>query len=179
MGDSFLMRDRFRGFLPVVVDVETGGFNSSTDALLEIAAVLLSLDGSGRLVRGATIREHVRPFMAIACFRLFTFLPDLPLASVPFFFLRMARFTELPAFLPYFAMVVSFHVLIPGPTSKSAHLSLPRSKASWISSASSLVRPSRRRNSFTSSAATSMASPASRPRAICVSFSFSKRSRSS
>lgn len=62
MGDSFLMRDRFRGFLPVVVDVETGGFNSSTDALLEIAAVLLSLDGSGRLVRGATIREHVRPF---------------------------------------------------------------------------------------------------------------------
>jgi ribonuclease T len=62
MGDSFLMRDRFRGFLPVVVDVETGGFNSSTDALLEIAAVLLSLDGSGRLLRGATIREHVRPF---------------------------------------------------------------------------------------------------------------------
>jgi ribonuclease T len=62
MGDSFLMRDRFRGFLPVVVDVETGGFNASTDALLEIAAVLLSLDGSGRLVRGATIREHVRPF---------------------------------------------------------------------------------------------------------------------
>ena len=62
MGDSFLMRDRFRGFLPVVVDVETGGFNASTDALLEIAAVLVSLDGSGRLVRGATIREHVRPF---------------------------------------------------------------------------------------------------------------------
>jgi ribonuclease T len=62
MGDSFLMRDRFRGFLPVVVDVETGGFNASTDALLEIAAVLLSLDGGGRLVRGATIREHVRPF---------------------------------------------------------------------------------------------------------------------
>ncbi|HUG03732.1 MAG TPA: ribonuclease T [Steroidobacteraceae bacterium] len=62
MGDSFLMRDRFRGFLPVVIDVETGGFNASTDALLEIAAVLLSLDGSGRLVRGATIREHVRPF---------------------------------------------------------------------------------------------------------------------
>jgi ribonuclease T len=56
------MRDRFRGFLPVVVDVETGGFNSATDALLEIAAVLLSIDGSGRVVRGRTIREHVRPF---------------------------------------------------------------------------------------------------------------------
>ena len=38
------MANRFRGFLPVVVDVETGGFNSKTDALLEIAAVLLDLD---------------------------------------------------------------------------------------------------------------------------------------
>ena len=28
------MGDRFRGFLPVVVDVETGGFNAQTDALL-------------------------------------------------------------------------------------------------------------------------------------------------
>ncbi|MGQ0383472.1 MAG: ribonuclease T [Gammaproteobacteria bacterium] len=57
-----LMQDRFRGFLPVVVDVETGGFNAVTDALLEIAAVLLTIDGEGRLVRGATVREHVRPF---------------------------------------------------------------------------------------------------------------------
>lgn len=56
------MRDRFRGFLPVVVDVETGGFNSATDALLEIAAVMIRIDGAGNLVRTATIREHVRPF---------------------------------------------------------------------------------------------------------------------
>ncbi len=56
------MHDRFRGFLPVVVDVETGGFNSATDALLEIAAVLLTIDSAGRVVRDATIREHVRPF---------------------------------------------------------------------------------------------------------------------
>jgi len=56
------MRERFRGFLPVVVDVETGGFNAATDALLEIAAVLLTIDGEGRLVRAATIREHIRPF---------------------------------------------------------------------------------------------------------------------
>jgi ribonuclease T len=56
------MRDRFRGFLPVVVDVETGGFNPATDALLEIAAVLLTIDAEGRLARGATFREHVRPF---------------------------------------------------------------------------------------------------------------------
>jgi len=53
---------RFRGFLPVVVDVETGGFNADTDALLEIAAVLLEMDAAGRLVRGETHRYHVRPF---------------------------------------------------------------------------------------------------------------------
>jgi len=57
-----LMRERFRGFLPVVVDVETGGFNAATDALLEIAAVLLTVDGEGQLMRAATVREHVKPF---------------------------------------------------------------------------------------------------------------------
>jgi ribonuclease T len=56
------MVDRFRGFLPVVVDVETGGFNCRTDALLEIGAVILGLDDSGELVRRETIRHHVRPF---------------------------------------------------------------------------------------------------------------------
>ncbi len=56
------MRERFRGFLPVVVDVETGGFNAATDALLEIAAVLLAVDGEGQLVRAVTVREHVKPF---------------------------------------------------------------------------------------------------------------------
>ncbi len=35
---------RFRGYLPVVVDVETGGFNPQTDALLEVAAVMLGID---------------------------------------------------------------------------------------------------------------------------------------
>ncbi len=56
------MADRFRGFLPVVVDVETGGFNAQTDALLEIAAVTLSLDHEGLLQRQETIRYHVVPF---------------------------------------------------------------------------------------------------------------------
>ena len=56
------MADRFRGFLPVVVDVETGGFNASTDALLEIAAVLLEVDADGDLARSETIRYHVKPF---------------------------------------------------------------------------------------------------------------------
>jgi ribonuclease T len=53
---------RFRGFLPVVVDVETGGLNSATDALLEIAAVLIDVLPDGTLVRGATHSYHVKPF---------------------------------------------------------------------------------------------------------------------
>jgi ribonuclease T len=56
------MSGRFRGFLPVVVDVETGGFNAKTDALLEIAAVILRLDDAGALTRGPTISHHVAPF---------------------------------------------------------------------------------------------------------------------
>jgi ribonuclease T len=53
---------RFRGFLPVVVDVESGGFNSQTDALLEIAAVLIEMRSDGTLTRGVTHRYHVTPF---------------------------------------------------------------------------------------------------------------------
>jgi ribonuclease T len=56
------MADRFRGFLPVVVDVETGGFNARTDALLEIAVVLLELNAEGLFERSETIRYHVKPF---------------------------------------------------------------------------------------------------------------------
>ena len=53
---------RFRGFLPVVVDVETGGFDARTDALLEVAAVLLDVDDAGRWQRVATHACHVKPF---------------------------------------------------------------------------------------------------------------------
>lgn len=53
---------RFRGFLPVVVDIETGGFNSRTDAVLEIAAVILGVDEAGDLVRRQTVFSHVVPF---------------------------------------------------------------------------------------------------------------------
>lgn len=56
------MARRFRGFLPVVVDVETGGFNAATDALLEIAAVLIDMNVDGTLKRGATHSFHVKPF---------------------------------------------------------------------------------------------------------------------
>jgi hypothetical protein len=57
-----LMARRFRGFLPVVVDVETGGFHAATDALLEIAAVLIDITAEGALVRGATHSFHVQPY---------------------------------------------------------------------------------------------------------------------
>lgn len=57
-----LMARRFRAFLPVVVDIETGGFNSDTDALLEIAAVLIDMDANGVLSPGATHAFHVKPF---------------------------------------------------------------------------------------------------------------------
>jgi ribonuclease T len=57
-----LMARRFRGLLPVVVDVETGGFNSATDALLEIAAVLVEMQPDGTVVPGESYRYHVQPF---------------------------------------------------------------------------------------------------------------------
>lgn len=62
MNTAQTLSRRFRGFLPVVVDVETGGLNSATDALLEIAAVLIEIDAEGRLSRGDTHSFHVKPF---------------------------------------------------------------------------------------------------------------------
>ena len=53
---------RFRGYLPVVVDVETAGFNAEADALLEIAAVLLDVDEQGKWFAEQTINRHVQPF---------------------------------------------------------------------------------------------------------------------
>lgn len=55
------MANRFRGFLPVIVDVETGGFQARTDALLEIAAVTVKME-DGELVRDTTFDFHVEPF---------------------------------------------------------------------------------------------------------------------
>ena len=56
------LENRFRGFLPVAVDVETGGLVPETDALLEISAVLLRMDAEGRLFPGEPIALAVRPF---------------------------------------------------------------------------------------------------------------------
>ena len=56
------LKERFRGYYPVVIDVETAGFNPKTDALLEIAATTLQMDQDGWLTLDQTVHFHVEPF---------------------------------------------------------------------------------------------------------------------
>lgn len=56
------LSSRFRGFYPVVIDVETAGFNAQTDALLEIAAVTLKMDDNGWLQKDESLHFHINPF---------------------------------------------------------------------------------------------------------------------
>ena len=55
------MAGRFRGYLPVVVDVETGGFDWNRHALLEIAVVPIELDAQGRFIPGDVASAHIQP----------------------------------------------------------------------------------------------------------------------
>ena len=57
-----LLADRFRTYLPVVIDIETGGFNSVTDAVLEISAVILDMDKDEKMVINQTFFSRVIPF---------------------------------------------------------------------------------------------------------------------
>lgn len=57
-----IIGQRFRGFLPVVVDVETAGFNAQTDALLEIAAIPIVYNEEGQFVPGQAYHAHINPF---------------------------------------------------------------------------------------------------------------------
>jgi ribonuclease T len=59
---SATMAKRFRGFLPVVIDAETGGFDSQNDALLEVAMVLIDLDSQGIFSPGECHAYHITPF---------------------------------------------------------------------------------------------------------------------
>ncbi|WP_343188337.1 ribonuclease T [Buchnera aphidicola (Ceratoglyphina bambusae)] len=59
---NFLSK-RFRKFYPVVIDIETAGFNYKTDALLEIAAITLKMDESGWLKKEKTLHHHIKPFI--------------------------------------------------------------------------------------------------------------------
>lgn len=54
--------ERFRGYLPVIIDIEAGGLNPLTDALLEIAAVTVNCDAAGKFYRAETWQNHVEPF---------------------------------------------------------------------------------------------------------------------
>lgn len=60
--DLNTLRGRFRGFYPVVIDVETAGFNAQNDALLEIAAITLRMNEHGWLQQDETLHFHVEPF---------------------------------------------------------------------------------------------------------------------
>ncbi|MCF7222635.1 ribonuclease T [Marilutibacter chinensis] len=52
---------RFRGYLPVIVDVETGGFDWNRHALLEIAVAPIDVDENGQLCVGEVTGSHVVP----------------------------------------------------------------------------------------------------------------------
>lgn len=56
------LSQRFRGYFPVIIDVETAGFNPLTDALLEIAAITLKMDQHGDLHPDQTVHFHIEPF---------------------------------------------------------------------------------------------------------------------
>ncbi|MBT0584819.1 ribonuclease T [Alteromonas oceanisediminis] len=59
---SELLAERFRGYFPVIIDVETAGFNPNTDALLELAAVTVTFDDNNQLQPDQRIHHHVEPF---------------------------------------------------------------------------------------------------------------------
>lgn len=60
--EALTLKKRFRGYFPVVVDVETAGFNAQTDALLEICAITLKMDDEGNLVPASVLHYHIEPF---------------------------------------------------------------------------------------------------------------------
>jgi ribonuclease T len=62
MKNRKVLRNRFRGFLPVVVDVETTGLDPTSHALIEIAIVTLNMDEEGNLAPAQTFAYHVHPF---------------------------------------------------------------------------------------------------------------------
>lgn len=56
------LSQRFRQFLPIVIDVETAGINAQTDALLELAAITVSLNASGQFITDELFHAHILPF---------------------------------------------------------------------------------------------------------------------
>ncbi len=62
MTNTDAVAQRFRGYLPVIIDIETGGFNATTDAMLEIAAVFVTINEEGVWSEDESINRHVQPF---------------------------------------------------------------------------------------------------------------------
>jgi len=58
---SLVLKNRFRKYLPVVVDIETGGFDPTSNAILEIAITLIEEENK-KLIVGETFRHHIIPF---------------------------------------------------------------------------------------------------------------------
>ncbi|MEI7840930.1 MAG: ribonuclease T [Methylococcaceae bacterium] len=56
------LEKRFRGYLPVVIDVETAGFNPKKHALLEIAAVIVEFNTERDLMITERYVTHIVPF---------------------------------------------------------------------------------------------------------------------
>jgi len=56
------INERIRGYLPVVIDIETAGFNHQTDAMLEICAVIIGIDETGKLYAKEPHHFHINPF---------------------------------------------------------------------------------------------------------------------
>ncbi|HDR1589744.1 TPA: ribonuclease T, partial [Pasteurella multocida] len=61
--NAHLLKHRFRGYFPVIIDVETAGFNAKTDALLELAAITVKMNEEGLLVPDQTCHFHIEPFV--------------------------------------------------------------------------------------------------------------------
>ena len=57
-----LLNQRFRKYLPVVVDLETGGFDPINNAILEIAVTLIGQNDKYELVVLDTHRYHIDPY---------------------------------------------------------------------------------------------------------------------
>jgi ribonuclease T len=63
---KFNLAKRFRGLLPIVIDVETSGLDPATNGLLEVAAVALSLDSNGKIFQQETFSYFIEPFPGAA-----------------------------------------------------------------------------------------------------------------
>ena len=57
-----LIKDRIRAYLPVVIDIETSGFNENTDAILEICVIIIGIDGD-KFYFKKEIHFHIKPFL--------------------------------------------------------------------------------------------------------------------